>query len=327
MTETATGHPYDPLTPELVIEAVEAQGHLCDMRLLALNSYENRVYQVGIEDKEPVIAKFYRPQRWSREQIQEEHDFSHELVDADISVVAPQRDSNGDSLHEYGGFMYALFQRRGGHPPELDNLDNLLVLGRTVGRIHAVGKASEFKYRQDISLQRMAIDSYQFLSENIVPASLRTPYVTLAEDLVGRIQQHYLPGKQIRCHGDCHVGNILWRDNTAHFVDLDDCVTAPAIQDLWMFLNGDRQQQLLQLSEIIEGYDEFSEFDPAELSLIESMRTMRIMHYAAWLGRRWSDPAFPRSFPWFGEERFWADHILELREQLAALDEAPLTLY
>ena len=327
MTDQNSAHPYDSLTPELVIDAVESVGHLADARLLALNSYENRVYQVGIEDEVPLIAKFYRPQRWSREQIQEEHDFSFELEDADISVVTPLRNENGDSINEYEGFSFALFPRRGGHPPELDNMDNLLVVGRTLGRIHAVGKAGTFQHRTTLNIQNMAIDSYQFLSEHFLPADLRIPYTSLAEDLVKRIENVYQNVINIRTHGDCHIGNIMWRDNTAHFVDLDDCRTAPAVQDLWMMMSGDRQQQTLQLSELMEGYGEFCDFNAAELRLIEALRTMRMMHYAAWLGRRWSDPAFPHSFPWFNDNRYWADHILELREQLAALDEQPLALF
>jgi len=318
-------HPYDPLTPELVMEAVESRGLLCDARLLALNSYENRVYQVGIEDDEPLIAKFYRPGRWSRAQIEEEHDFTRELVDADISVVAPIN-YDGETIGEYAGFCFALFKRRGGHAPELDNPDNQLVLGRTVGRIHAVGRARAFEHRLSLTPQRWLEDSYQFVAEHCVPADLRTAYVTLAEDLAVRVAEHYRDVEAIRCHGDCHVGNILWRDDTAHFVDLDDCVMAPAVQDLWMFLSGDRAQQLAQLDELLAGYEEFCDFNPAELKLIESLRTMRMVHYAAWLGRRWSDPAFPKSFPWFGDARYWSSHILELREQMAAFDEPPLAL-
>jgi Ser/Thr protein kinase RdoA (MazF antagonist) len=327
MTDLDSAHPYESLTPELVIDAVESAGYLCDARLLALNSYENRVYQVGIEDAVPLIAKFYRPQRWSREQIQEEHDFSFELEEADISVVTPLRNENGDSINEYEGFSFALFPRRGGHPPELDNMDNLLVVGRTLGRIHAVGKAGTFKHRTTLNIQNMAIDSYQFLSEHFVPADLRLAYTSLAEDLVKRIEHVYQDVTNIRTHGDCHIGNILWRDDTAHFVDLDDCRAAPAVQDLWMMMSGDRQQQILQLSELMAGYNEFCDFNAAELRLIEALRTMRMMHYAAWLGRRWSDPAFPHSFPWFNDNRYWSDHILELREQLAALDEQPLALF
>jgi Ser/Thr protein kinase RdoA (MazF antagonist) len=322
-----SGHPYDQLGPDQVIDAVESMGYRPDARLLALNSYENRVYQVGIEDDVPLIAKFYRPGRWSREQIEEEHSFSFELEDAEISVVTPLRLENGESLHQYADFLFALFTRRGGHPPELDNLDNLLVLGRTVGRIHAVGKSAKFQHRRTLTVNNMAIDSYQFLSEHFVPRELQPAYISLAEDLVRRIEQCFTEVTRIRTHGDCHIGNILWRDETAHFVDLDDCCSAPAVQDLWMFLSGDRQQQSLQLSEVLEGYREFCDFNPAELAWIESLRTMRIMHYAAWLGRRWSDPAFPHSFPWFNDNRYWSDHILELREQLAAFDEPPLQLY
>jgi len=326
MSEQTT-HPYEQLGPDQVIDAVESMGYRPDARLLALNSYENRVYQVGIEDDVPLIAKFYRPGRWSREQIEEEHSFSFELEDAEISVVTPLRIENGESLHQYGDFLFALFPRRGGHPPELDNLDNLLVLGRTVGRIHAVGKAAKFQHRRTLTINNMAIDSYQFLCEHFVPRELQPAYISLAEDLVRRIEQCFTEVTRIRTHGDCNIGNILWRDETAHFVDLDDCCSAPAVQDLWMFLSGDRQQQSLQLSEDLEGYREFCDFNPAELAWIESLITMRIMHYAAWLGRRWSDPAFPHSFPWFNDNRYWSDHILELREQLAAFDEPPLQLY
>ena len=326
MTAAMTEHPYDSLTPEAVMEAVESRGLLCDARLLALNSYENRVYQVGIEDDVPLVAKFYRPQRWTRDQIEEEHAFTLELAEADISVVAPLPDGDGNTVSEFGGFLFALFPRRGGHAPELDNLDNLLVLGRTVGRIHAAGRARPFEHRLAMEPQRWLTDSYQFVAEHAVPADLRTAYVTLVEDLQTRVLEHWRDIHPIRCHGDCHVGNILWRDETAHFVDLDDCVAAPAVQDLWMFLSGDRPQQLLQLDELLAGYEEFCDFDSRELKLIESLRTIRMVHYAAWLGRRWSDPAFPKSFPWFGDARYWSSHILELREQLAAFDEPPLSL-
>jgi Ser/Thr protein kinase RdoA (MazF antagonist) len=326
-TANAGPHPYDELTPELVIEAVESRGYLSDARLLALNSYENRVYQVGLEDGEPLIAKFYRPDRWSPGQLREEHEFSLELAAAGISVVAPLADDKGKTLHHYGGFDFALFTRRGGHPPELDNPDNLLVLGRTLGRIHAVGASREFEHRITLGPERMAVESYQFLAENFVPADLQAAYVSLAEDLVARLREDYVDVNTIRVHGDCHVGNILWRDGVAHFVDLDDCCSAPAIQDLWMFLSGEPANRSLQLSELLEGYNEFFDFEPRQLRWVECLRTMRIMYYAAWIGRRWQDPAFPRSFTWFNDARYWADHILELREQLAALDEPPIRLY
>lgn len=323
-------HPYDLLTPDLVIDAVESAGYLSDARLLALNSYENRVYQVGLEDAEPLIAKFYRPERWTPAQIQEEHDFSHELVEADISVVAPLIDDQGSSLHEHAGFKFALFTRRGGYPPELDNLENLFILGRTLGRIHAVGRAGKFKLRNEITVEKMMSINIQYLLEHeFIPRDLIPAYSSLAQDLLATVNSIYnevLPEDLIRVHGDCHVGNILWRDQTAHFVDLDDCVMAPAIQDLWMFLSGDRYRRQQQLSEVVEGYNEFCDFHPRQLRWVEAMRTMRIVNYSAWLARRWEDPAFPRSFTWFNTERFWADHILELREQLSALQEEPLQL-
>jgi Ser/Thr protein kinase RdoA (MazF antagonist) len=323
-------HPYDTLTPDLVIDAVESVGYLSDARLLALNSYENRVYQVGLEEAEPIIVKFYRPGRWTREQIDEEHQFSQELVEADISVVAPLIDDDGHSLHEHEGFLFALFPRRGGYPPELDNLDNLFILGRTLGRIHAVGRASRFKHRIDISVTRMMSENIAFLlAEAFIPQSLIVAYSTLAQDLEKAVQVIYSEvqaGDLIRVHGDCHVGNILWRDDTAHFVDLDDCAMAPAVQDIWMFFSGERHRRQQQLAEVIEGYSEFCDFEPRQLRWLEALRTMRIVNYAAWLARRWEDPAFPRSFTWFNTERYWADHILELREQLAALQEEPLQL-
>ncbi len=324
-----SAHPYDKLTPDLVIDAVESTGRLSDARLLALNSYENRVYQVGIEDGEPLIAKFYRPQRWTREQIMEEHSFSLELEDAEISVVAPMVDASGNTLHDYEGFMFALFRRRGGYPPELDNLDNMLILGRTLGRIHATGRASRFQHRQHICVDRMLAQNREFLLQRFIPRELIPAYESLTLDLlqaVTAIYKEVSADDEIRVHGDCHVGNILWRDDVAHFVDLDDCVMAPAVQDFWMFLNGERHERELQLCELVEGYSEFCDFHPKQLRWIEALRTLRLVHYAAWLARRWEDPAFPRAFTWFNTERYWAEHILELREQLAALQEEPLRL-
>lgn len=323
-------HPYDRLNPDKVIDAVESAGYRCDARLLALNSYENRVYQVGLEDEEPLIAKFYRPGRWSDAQILEEHDFSLALRDADISVVAPLVADSGDTLHWFDEFRFALFPRRGGYPPELDNFDNLLVLGRTLGRIHTVGAAGAFQSRHSLSVERMIGESRQYLlAGQFLPDDLTEAYASLTADLertVATLFAEVTTNDMQRVHGDCHVGNILWRDDTAHFVDLDDCCMAPAVQDLWMFLNGERYERQLQLAELVEGYNEFGDFDPRQLRWVEALRTMRLVHYAAWLARRWEDPAFPRAFTWFNTPRYWADHILELREQLAALQEEPLQL-
>ena len=321
-------HPYDNLTPETVVDCVETLGYRCDLRLIALNSYENRVYQVGIEDDVPVIAKFYRAERWSDEQILEEHSFSLELADHDISVVAPKV-SDGATLHRAFDQRFAIFKRRGGYPPELDNLDHLFQLGNVLGRIHRVGAARAFQHRIQLDPERMTTQSRLFLGEHFVPQGLQEAYTTLALDCdqaARSILADMTHADLQRIHGDCHCGNILWRDDTAHFVDLDDCITGPAIQDLWMFFNGERYQQERQLAELIAGYEEFHDFDPRQLRWVEALRTLRIMHHAAWLGRRWDDPAFPRAFPWFGQERFWSDHILELREQLAAMNEPPLRL-
>lgn len=322
-------HPYAKLTPDAVMDAVESTGLLTDARVFALNSYENRVYQVGIEGSTPIIAKFYRPERWSREQILEEHSFTQELADAGLSVVPPIIDSLTGSLHQFGDFNFALFKRQGGHAPELENFDHLQAIGRALGRLHAVGKAKSFSHRPSLDIASFGQQSVAFLTEHFMPKPLLPAYTSLCRDLLERIEHIFkrCPAKSIRLHGDCHPGNILWRDDTPHLVDFDDARSGPAVQDIWMLLSGDRQQQLAQLSEVIEGYEMFSEFDPSELVLIEGLRCLRIMHYSAWLARRWQDPAFPKTFPWFNTERYWAEHILELREQMSALQEEPLRLF
>ena len=321
-------HPYDSLTPDCVVDCLEGIGLVSDLRLLALNSYENRVYQVGVEGDDPVILKFYRAGRWTDAQILEEHAFAQELVDHEISVVAPEAIA-GETLHHALGQRFSVFKLRGGYPPELDNLDHLSRLGQTLGRIHRVGGATSFLHRRALSPTRMATEPRLFVETDFVPVELQSAYRTLAHDCdqaATEILSAMTTGDLQRVHGDCHVGNILWRDDTPHFVDLDDCVSGPVVQDIWMFLNGDRNQREHQLAEFIEGYEEFNDFDVRQLSWIEALRTLRIMHHAAWLARRWSDPAFPKAFPWFGQQRFWADHILELREQLGAMQEAPLRL-
>lgn len=319
---------YLNLTPDRMIGAVEAVGFYPDGRFLALNSYENRVYQVGMEDAEPLIAKFYRPNRWTDEQILEEHAFCYELVSEDLPVVPPLQ-INGSTLHECEGYRFSLFERRGGRAADMDDFDNLLQLGRFLGRIHSVGRARPFEFRPAIDLSTYGRQSAELILQHFIPDSLREPYETLAEDLLRLIQQRFDDARgvsMIRTHGDCHAGNLLWREGLPNFVDFDDARMAPAVQDLWMLLSGSREEQERQLSEVVEEYDQFNRFDPRELHLIEPLRTLRIMHYAAWLGRRWTDPAFPQAFPWFNTERYWGQHILELREQLSVLQEAPLRL-
>lgn len=312
------------------MSAIESQGYLCDGRLLAFNSYENRVYQVGIEDELPLIAKFYRPERWSEAQIREEHEFCFELVEHELPVVAPLRNADGDSLFHYQGFSFSLFPRQGGHAPELDNLDNLLIIGRMMGRIHSVGAARPFVHRPQLDSQGFGHECVELISSQFMPSSLQTAYDTLTHDLLQAIDERLQQAKnipRIRTHGDCHSGNMLWRDDAPHFVDFDDARMAPAIQDLWMFLSGDRDRKTAQISELVEGYNEFYDFHPRELQLVEVLRSLRMIHYAAWLASRWQDPAFPMNFPWFNTERYWGEHILELREQMAALEEPVLKLF
>ncbi len=322
-------HPFDTLTPDLVLDAVESIGYLSDARVLALNSYENRVYQVGIEDETPLIAKFYRPGRWSDAAILEEHQFSLELAEHEVPVVAPlERD--GSTLFEHAGFRFALFPRRGGRAPEPGNLDQLYRLGQLLGRMHAVGANRSFEHRETLGVQNFGHDSLSTLLEgNFVPRSLLPAYESVARDLLKRVEDVFASTNftPIRLHGDCHPGNILARDDAFYLVDLDDCRMGPAVQDLWMMLAGERHERLGQLAELVDGYNEFHDFVPRELPLIEALRALRLMHYSAWLARRWDDPAFPMSFPWFGSERYWGDQVLILREQMSALQEEPLRLF
>jgi Ser/Thr protein kinase RdoA (MazF antagonist) len=320
---------FELLTPDMIIDAVESCGYISDGRLLALNSYENRVYQVGIENAEPLIAKFYRPSRWSAEQIKEEHQFCFELGQQELPVVSPLINKSGHSLHSYFGFQFSLFPRRGGYAPELDNLDNLFTLGRLLGRFHAVGAVNQFKVRPRLDIQTFGWQAYGYISEHFIPAELSPAYDSLLPDILNKCQSildDFGEINWIRVHGDCHSGNILWRDENPHFVDFDDARMAPAIQDLWMLLSGERHEQKIQIAELVEGYSEFNYFDARELALVEVLRTLRIIHHSAWIGRRWSDPAFPRAFPWFDSARYWSDQILTLREQFSALDEPPLEI-
>ena len=322
-------HPFQILTPDFIMDAVESQGFRCDCRTFALNSYENRVYQVGIEDAPPLIAKFYRPGRWSAGQVTEEHGFCFELVEQELPVVAPWRNGDGESLFRFGDFLFALYPRQGGHAPEFDNLDNLLILGRMLGRIHAVGGVQPFLHRPRLDSRTFGHDSAALILERYIPPDYRPSYEAVTRQLLESVDD-ILNGledvRMVRTHGDCHAGNILWRDDAPHFVDFDDARSAPAVQDLWMMLSGDRRRQTAQLQALMEGYREFCPFDPRELRLIEPLRALRMLHYSAWIGSRWDDPAFPAAFPWFNTVNYWGEQILALREQVAALEEPPLEL-
>jgi Ser/Thr protein kinase RdoA (MazF antagonist) len=319
--------PFATLRPECVLESAEALGLETDGRLLALNSYENRVWQIGLEDAEPVIAKFYRPERWSDEAILEEHAFGQELADHGLSVVAPLVFDSA-TLHQHDGFRYALFPRQGGHAPEPEHEDTLKRIGRAMGRLHAVGRSSAFAQRSRISIEGLGREPRDWLLANQwIPAHLESAFKTLTDDLLEHVTNAWARAGefgQIRLHGDCHPGNILWRDGP-HFVDLDDCRTGPAVQDLWMLISGEREDRTLQWRWLLEGYTTFCEFDPAELHLVEALRALRMIHYQGWLARRWDDPAFPKAFPWFEDERHWENIIGQLREQLSEMQEETVT--
>ena len=327
MLMTSSSHPYTALTPDLVVEAVERLGHACDGRVLALNSYENRVYQVGREEGGPVVAKFYRPGRWTSATILEEHEFALELARAEIPVVAPAT-HDGRTLFELGGFHYAVYPREGGRWPELGTQDDRRWMGRFLARIHNVGRTRPFRHRPRLDWRALGRDTADFLlDQGWIPAHLEAAYESLADDVLALVEQRFAeatPYRTLRLHGDCHPGNVLWTDAGPHFVDLDDCMTGPAMQDLWMLLSGRPAEMSAQLADLLEGYREFADFDYHEISLIEPLRTLRIMHYAGWLARRWEDPAFPRAFPWFQEPKYWEEHVLNLREQIAAMEEEPL---
>lgn len=317
------------LTPDVILNAVDHCEFRTDGRLLALNSYENRVYQVGIEDSTPLIAKFYRPHRWSSDALLEEHRFAQELADEEIPVIAPLQVA-GKTLLESEGFRFALYPRQGGHWPELNSQADREWMGRLIARLHAVGATRPFVYRPRLDTESFGHDSCRYLLENgFLPGHIEVAYRTLTEDLLRQIEsiQQYAGNiTEIRLHGDCHPGNILWTHQGPHLVDLDDCRTGPTVQDLWMLLSGERHEMQGQLIDILEGYEQFRDFDTRELQLIEPLRTLRIIHYAAWLARRWHDPAFPLAFPWFNSPRYWEEHILVLREQAGLMSEPAITV-
>ena len=321
--------PYAELSPDIVLDALEAVGHRCDGRVLALNSYENRVYQIGVEDGPPVVAKFYRPARWSDAAIREEHAFAAELDAQQIPVVAPLR-RDAESLFVHGGFRYAVFPRRGGRWPELGTADDREWVGRFLGRIHAVGRAGRFAERGRLRVDALGREAREaVLDGDWMPDYLAAKYEDVTDRLLAVIeaQAEDWGGARIgRILGDCHRGNILWTDAGPHFVDLDDCLSGPAIQDLWMLLAGSQQEMRTQLTDLLKGYEQFADFDRGETALIEPLRALRMIHYSAWLARRWHDPAFPRAFPWFAEPRYWEEHYRALEDQLTAVEAPALEL-
>jgi Ser/Thr protein kinase RdoA (MazF antagonist) len=320
-------HSYAALSPDCVLDALDSIGLYGDGRLLALNSYENRVYQVGIEDGKPLVAKFYRPGRWSDAAILEEHAFVAELAEREIPVV-PALTVNGKTLHEYQGFRFSVFPRHGGRAPELDDPATLEWTGRFIGRIHAVGKLARYSERPALDPATFGVEPRSFLlAHDFIPPELLEAYSSISAQALDSVRHCYDRAGDVstlRLHGDCHGGNVLWTDAGPHFVDFDDSRMGPAVQDLWMMLSGERQDQVRQMGDILAGYEDFCDFDSREMHLVEALRTLRLIHYSAWIARRWDDPAFTLAFPWFNTQRYWQDRILELREQVALMDEAPL---
>ncbi len=358
-------HPYEALTPDVILSAVETFGWRCSGGLLALNSYENRVYKVEIEtangaslhrgprldpigetangaslhrgprldpigeDAPPVVAKFYRPQRWPDAAILEEHAFTRELAAHEIPVVSPLARADGATLCTHAGFRFALFPWQPGRAPELNSVEDRRMLGRYLGRLHAVGRGAEFAHRPRIDdLELFGHEPVRYLLEHgFIPAYLAAAFRSLADALLEQIAAAFAtaaPYRRLRLHGDCHLGNILWTTTGPHIVDFDDCRSGPAVQDLWMLLSGSRTEMEAQLAALLSGYRQFCDFNAIELALIEPLRTLRMLYYCGWLARRWDDPAFPRNFPWFNSERYWQEQILNLREQQALLAEPPL---
>ncbi len=350
---TTALHAFEPLTPDVVLDALASVGLYGDGRLMALSSYENRVYQVHLETPLPqagetvaqeatvepaiVVAKFYRPERWSHGQILEEHAFSAELMADEIPVIGPLM-LNGQTLHQFGGFAFSVSPRRGGRAPELDDLDVLEWIGRFLARIHHVGARKPFAQRPVLDVKTFGVDSKAYLlAHDLIPLDVQSAWAEKAQnaiDLITNIGHTVGEVATIRLHGDCHPGNILWTPADApaaqgpgpHFVDMDDARMGPAVQDLWMLQSGDRQQRTRQLSALVDGYEQFREFDRRELALIEPLRTLRLIHYSAWLARRWADPTFPINFPWFGSSDYWKGQVQMLEDQIEAMQETPLAV-
>lgn len=318
--------PYEGLDPNLILNAIEHCGFKCSGSLLALNSYENRVYQVGLEDEAPIIAKFYRPFRWTNEAILEEHQFSQELITHEIPVVAPLANAAGETLHHYQTFRFALFPRKGGRTLELDNLEQLEWMGRFLGRLHAIGACQSFQHRSTLDIESHGYDSYRFLIENqFIPFEISTLYCQTVEALLKKVEAHFHKVghlNNIRLHGDCHAGNVLWNDAGPQIVDLDDCLMGPSVQDIWMLLSGDEHSIQQELHIILRGYEEFYDFNYRECHLIESLRALRMLRYSAWLARRWTDPAFPINFPWFNTLHYWQSHLQHLIQLNITLGES-----
>jgi len=345
MTASPSDTPYAGLSPDVVLDALDAVDLRGDGRLIQLNSYENRVFQVFLEDGRVIVTKFYRPGRWSDAQILEEHAFANELAAQEIPVAAvwpltidtSSRHADHVSLigptlaqldTPLGAYRFSVSTRLAGRAPELEDVGTLEWLGRFIGRLHAVGALKPFEFRETLNVQTFGRNERDWLlAQNLIPPDAETAWAQITQDALDAVAEAFergSPARQIRLHGDCHLGNVLWTNEGPHFVDLDDAVTGPTTQDLWMLLSGDRGAMTRQLAAVLDGYEQFMDFDWRELRLVEPLRTLRIIKHSAWIARRWSDPAFPIAFPWFESPKYWAEQTTRLRQQLDAMAEPPL---
>lgn len=317
---------FSEISPDLILDALMEAGIYPESGLTELNSYENRVYQFQDENRKRFVVKFYRPERWNRSQIQEEHDFTLELQDAELPVAAPLEFA-GQTVLEFGGFMFAIFPSIGGRQYEADNLFQLEEVGRLLGRTHQIGKKSTFMFRPTLGVTEYLDQPRQIMAQTeLIAPKWKETFLESLDKLIAQVKKDWpVITSPLRLQGDCHPGNILWRDE-AWLVDFDDARNGPAVQDLWMLLNGSRQEQVLQLDTLLEAYNEFCDFDLKELKLIEPLRAMRMVHYLGWIIRRWQDPAFPRAFSWIREDDFWQRQSIEFAQQLERLQEPPLQL-
>ncbi len=326
--KTASEAPYSGLTPDRVLDAIESLGWRGDGRVFALNSYENRVYHIGIEDGAPLIAKFYRPGRWTDAAILEEHAFTALLADREVPVVTPLVIA-GRTLHPFDGFRFSLYPRQPGRAPEFDDPDILEWMGRFIARIHALGALAPYRARPAIDIEPFGREPRDWLlASGFIPNDLLAAWRSVVDQALEGVGHCFARAGDyatLRLHGDCHAGNVLWANDGPHFVDFDDSRMGPAVQDLWMLLSGDRASMERQIADVLSGYEDFHEFDMRELHLVEALRTLRLIHYSAWIARRWDDPAFPAAFPWFNTQRYWEERVLELREQIALMEEPPLS--
>ena len=318
--------PFAGLDPQAVLDAAASIGLEGDGRLLALNSYENRVYQLGVDGRK-VVLKFYRPGRWSDAQILEEHAFTAELAAQELPVAAPI-EIGGRTLFRFLGYRFAAFPFLPGRAPELGDPQARLVLGRTIARIHQAGAMRPFAYRPTLGAALSGERARRaVLACGLLPPGLAARYAEVSAALLSQVHETLEaagPVGRVRLHGDCHLGNLLWNERGPVFVDLDDCMTGPRVQDLWMLLSGPPQEQQRQWADVLEGYQQFADFDFREVLLVEALRSLRMLHHAGWVAQRWADPAFPRAFPWFAEGRYWEQHLLDLLEQWSNMREQPL---